>query len=95
MSTCSFNPVTGNHRYSCPQCFSYISIQRYIDLLSDWVVCKSCRKTINVPSLINSTESKKVLPAESRTVSKSLPDGRVSRRIVPIVGQLTIFGGVE
>lgn len=94
MSGCRINPVTGYHQFTCPQCSSFISIQRYIDLLSDWTMCKSCGKTIHVPSLVNSTSSKTKHP-ETRTVSKIKSDGRITSRRVPVVGQLTIFGGVE
>ncbi len=94
MSTCNINPVTGNYRFSCPRCSLYLSIQRYIDLKSDWTMCKGCGLVVNVPSLVNSTQSK-TKHSETRTVSKVSASGRLSRRIVPVVGQLTIFGGIE
>ena len=94
MSNCRINPVTGYNQYVCPRCFSFIPIQRYIDLLSDWTICKTCGFSINVPSLVNSTQSK-TKHSETRTISKTHSDGHISRRIVPVVGQLTISGGIE
>lgn len=94
MSCLRVNPCTGFEQFVCPRCKSFISIQRYINLLSDWVVCKTCGKSIHVPSLIDATSSK-TPHTETRTIARKRSDGQISRSRVPVAGQLTIFGGLE
>lgn len=37
----------------CPSCKAFVSVQPYIDLVSDWVLCRSCGKRLHVPSVFD------------------------------------------
>jgi hypothetical protein len=89
----SFSSSTGQQSFHCPVCKSFVSIQCYIDLRSDFTFCRCCGHSVNVPALINSTDPAKSLPV--RRISKHRPDGSLASRVVPVVGQLCLFGGVE
>jgi hypothetical protein len=91
------NPVTGNYQFACPYCGSFLSIQRYIDLLSDDVRCKRCQQIVNVPSLISlETDSKPYHPGQLRREVRLLPNGKNSVRLVQktTYEQLNLFGGM-
>jgi hypothetical protein len=96
-----FNPVTGFEQFTCPFCGSFLSIQPYIDLISDDVYCKAkhCQQIVNIPSLVSlETDSKPFHPAQLRCGSRLLPNGRHVSRLVPDnkfpSPQLNLFGGV-
>jgi hypothetical protein len=95
-----YNPVTGFEQFSCPFCGSFLSIQPYIDLISDDVYCKAkfCQKIVNVPALISlETDPKPFHPAQLRRDVRFLSNGRRVSRFVPDnkfpSPQLNLFGG--
>lgn len=92
-----FNPVTGYEQFTCPRCGSFISIQPYIDLKSDYVGCPRCFASCHVPTLISrETDSKPYHPAQFRRESRLSPTGqKVSRKVVITAEsrQLALFGG--
>lgn len=93
-----FNPVTGYEQFTCPQCGFFLSIQRYIDLLSDYVCCSRCKSSVHVPSLIElETNDKPFHPAQLVRVVRFLPSGRkvTSVLIKQRVEQLSLFGGAQ
>ena len=89
----SVSPATGLHSLHCPSCNSFISLQRYIDLISDFTLCRSCGRSVNIPQLIESAYP--VKQEVSRRVSKRQPNGSLASRVVPVVGQFCLFGGIE
>ena len=39
----------------CPSCNSFVSIKPWIQLLSDWVMCRCCGRKIHCPSVFDSS----------------------------------------
>ena len=37
----------------CPSCQAFVSVQPYINLVSDWVMCRSCGRRIHVPTVFD------------------------------------------
>lgn len=90
------SPATGLETFQCPFCGSFLSIQRYIDLLADDVFCKRCQQWVNVPALIAlETDPMPYHPAQLRRDVRLLPNGRRVSRLVPKTSteQLALFGG--
>lgn len=90
------NPCTGNYQFTCPFCGSFLNIQPYVDLKSDYVGCPRCHAPVHVPSLIDlETDPKPFHPCQLRRQVRLMPNGRRVVRTVVNKGSLEqlTFGG--
>lgn len=73
----------------CPRCKSFVSVQPYIELLSDWVMCRSCGSSLHVPTVFDCA-----LVAGSRGVAnQNGPKGSETKKNLTQIRQLSLFGG--
>lgn len=102
-------PRTSYVNPRCPSCSSFISLQPYIDLRSDWVMCRACGLNIHVPTVFDVQESspqpvahgvafqnRPKVNAQSKALSNLRPDGKISQKRLKEsdLNQLGLFGGV-
>lgn len=87
--------------FRCPRCNAYVSLERYINMQSDFVFCRCCGEAIHCPSVyvVDGLSFVPVpLPAFSPISTKSSlqPNGKIKKikvREKSPVNQLDLFGG--